>query len=122
MGRVWSYLKRWGLPVLRQFNQALPLLVVLAVALLLAGIWWLGPQWSWREQQPLAELAMRVSASVVVLVIPLLCWAWRVRQRYQCLQAERQYEAATQADPCLSYVQAQERALDRSLDTLLNNM
>lgn len=122
MGRVWSYLKRWGLPVLRQFNQALPLLVVLAVALLLAGIWWLGPQWSWREQQPLAELAMRVSASVVVLVIPLLCWVWRVRQRYQCLQAERQYEAATQADPCLSYVQAQERALDRSLDTLLNNM
>ncbi|MEG0860171.1 MAG: type VI secretion system membrane subunit TssM [Pseudomonas sp.] len=122
MGRVWSYLKRWGLPVLRQFDQALPLLVMLAIVLLLAGIWWLGPQWTWREQQPLAELAMRVSASVVVVVVPLLFWAWRVHQRYQSLQAERQHEAAALADPCLPYVQAQERSLDRSLDNLLNNM
>lgn len=122
MGMVWGYLKRWGLPVLRQFNQALPLLVVLGMGFLLIGIWWLGPQWTWREHQPLGELAMRVSASVVVVVIPLLFWAWRVRSRYQGLQAERQHEAAVQADPCLPYVEAQERALDRSLTNLLNNM
>ncbi|AZE54646.1 IcmF-related protein [Pseudomonas synxantha] len=122
MKTVWGYLKRWGLPVLRQFNQAVPVLVLLGVVFLLIAIWWLGPQWTWRERQPLSELAMRVSASVVVLVVPLLIWAWRVRNRYQRLQVERQHEAAVQADPCLPYIEAQERALDRSLGNLLNNM
>ncbi len=122
MGMVWGYLKRWGLPVLRQFNQAVPVLVLLGVVFLLIAIWWLGPQWTWRERQPLGELAMRVSASVMVLVVPLLIWAWRVRNRYQRLQVERQHEAAVQADPCLPYIEAQERALDRSLGNLLNNM
>ncbi|WP_339520100.1 type VI secretion system membrane subunit TssM [Pseudomonas proteolytica] len=122
MKTVWGYLKRWGLPVLRQFNQAVPVLVLLGVVFLLIAIWWLGPQWAWRERQPLGELAMRVSASVVVLVAPLLIWAWRVRNRYQRLQVERQHEAAVQADPCLPYIEAQERALDRSLGNLLNNM
>ncbi|RZI18508.1 type VI secretion system membrane subunit TssM [Pseudomonas orientalis] len=122
MKTVWSYLKRWGVPVLRQFNQAVPVLVLLGVVFLLIAIWWLGPQWVWREHQPLSELAMRVSASVVVLVVPLLIWAWRVRNRYQRLQVERQHEAALQADPCLPYIEAQERALDRSLGNLLNNM
>lgn len=122
MGMVWVYLKRWGLPALRQFNQAVPVLVLLGVVFLLIAIWWLGPQWTWREHQPLSELSMRVSASVLVLVVPLLIWAWRVRNRYQRLQVERQHEAAVQADPCLPYVEAQERALDRSLGNLLNNM
>ena len=122
MKTVWSYLKRWGLPVLRQFNQAWPVLVLLGVMFLLVAIWWLGPQWTWRERQPLGEWAMRVSASVAVIVVPLLIWAWRVRERYQRLQVERQHEAAVQADPCLPYIEAQERALDRSLGSLLNNM
>lgn len=122
MNPVWTYLKRWGLLVLRQFNQALPILVLLGTVFLLIAIWWLGPQWTWREHQPLGELAMRVSASVVVVVVPLLIWAWRVRDRYQRQQAERQHEAAQQADPCLPYIEAQERALDRSLGNLLNNM
>ncbi|MBI6634967.1 type VI secretion system membrane subunit TssM [Pseudomonas paralactis] len=122
MKTVWGYLKRWGLPVLRQFNQAWPVLVLLGVMFLLVAIWWLGPQWTWRERQPLAEWAMRVSASVAVIVVPLLIWAWRVRERYQRLQVERQHEAAVQADPCLPYIEAQERALDRSLGSLLNNM
>lgn len=122
MKTVWGYLKRWGLPVLRQFNQAWPVLVLLGVMFLLVAIWWLGAQWTWRERQPLGEWAMRVSASVAVIVVPLLIWAWRVRERYQRLQVERQHEAAVQADPCLPYIEAQERALDRSLGSLLNNM
>nr|WP_150776743.1 type VI secretion system membrane subunit TssM [Pseudomonas fluorescens]VVM46621.1 hypothetical protein PS652_00562 [Pseudomonas fluorescens] len=122
MGMVWSHLKRWGLPLLRQFNRALALLVLLGVALMLGAIWWLGPQWAWNAHRPLAQAPMRVAVSIVVLVVPLLVWAWRVRQRYQRFQVERQQQAARQADPCLPHVQAQERALARSLDHLLNNM
>ncbi|SDQ64016.1 type VI secretion system protein ImpL [Pseudomonas sp. UC 17F4] len=122
MDRVWSHLKRWRLPMLRQFNRSLTLLVLLGVLLVLGAIWWLGPQLVWNDHRPLAPLPMRVAASVVVLVAPLLAWAWRVRRRYQAFQAERQQQAARQADPCLPHVQAQERALARSLDHLLNNM
>ena len=35
---IWNYLKRWGLPVLRQFNRALPVMVALGVMFLLIGI------------------------------------------------------------------------------------
>lgn len=122
MERVWSYIKRWGWPVLRHFKQALALMVVLGVVFALIGIWWLGPHWTWREHQPLAALAMRVSASVVVVVVPLLFWAWRVRQRLLRLNAEHAREAAVVLDPCLPYVEAQERSLDQSLSHLLNNM
>lgn len=119
---IWSYLKRWALPVLRHFNRALPVMVALGMVFLLIGIWWLGPHWRWREHQPLAELAMRVSASVVVVVVPLLIWAWHVRNRYRRLHVEHQQAAAIESDPCLPYVQAQERALDHSLSHLLNAM
>ncbi|MDE1168104.1 MAG: type VI secretion system membrane subunit TssM [Pseudomonas sp.] len=122
MGNVWSYIKRWGLPILRQFNSAAPMLIGLAALFVLVGIWWLGPQWVWREHQPLAELPMRVAASIGVLLIPIVIWAWWTRRRYQQWHAERQYEAAVQADPCLPYVQAQERGLNRSLASLLDNM
>lgn len=122
MLNLWSYFKRWGLPLMRQFNSAAPVLVALGVLFALVGIWWLGPNWVWREHQPLAELPMRVSASVLVLLIPALVWAWWMRRRYRQWQAERLHAAAVEADPCLPYVEAQERALNRSLASLLDNM
>jgi type VI secretion system protein ImpL len=118
MWNIWSYIKRWGAPVVRQFQSATPALVVLGVAFLLIGIWWLGPHWVWEGHQPLVELSMRVTASVVVLVVPLVLWSWVVRQRFRRLQAERSHEAALEADPCLPFVEAQERALNESLKTL----
>jgi len=93
------------------------LLAALVVALLVA-IWWLGPDWSWGERQPLAPLAMRVAASTLVLAMPLSLWAvwlfWRNRQ----LLGERQQHTERLEDPCLVHLQAQTRALDASLATL----
>lgn len=122
MLNIWSYFTRWGLPLLRQVNSAAPVLVALAVLFALVGIWWLGPQWIWREHKPLAELHMRLVVSVWVLLVPIVIWAWWSRRRYKKWQTERQHEAAVEADPCLPYVEAQERALDRSLASLLDNM
>lgn len=122
MLNLWGYIKRWGLPLLGRFTSAMPLLVGLGVLFALLGIWWLGPQWVWREHQPLAELPIRVAASVLVVLIPALVWTWWMRRRYQQWQAERVHVAAVEADPCLPYVEAQERALNRSLACLLDNM
>lgn len=83
MSRIWTYLKRFGLPLVRQFNSAMPVLLLLACCFPLIGIWWLGPQLTWRDQQPLAELSMRVLATVLVVLVPTLIWALVLRSRNQ---------------------------------------
>lgn len=74
MNQIWTQLKRWGWPWVTRIGLALPLLLGLGALLMLVAIWWLGPQWTWREQQPLASVAHRSVASLVLVLVPLLCW------------------------------------------------
>ena len=67
MNQMWKHLKRWGLPLLARIGLAMPLLLGLGAALMLVAIWWLGPQWVWREQQPLASVAHRGLASLALV-------------------------------------------------------
>lgn len=122
MFKIWSNLKRYGRPVLGRAKQGVPLALMLLLILALAAIWWLGPHWVWGEFQPLASLAARVLATLVLLVLPLLVWAIRLRQRNRALEAERGQDQQRQLDPCLRYVEAQERDLDRSLGLLQANL
>lgn len=121
MSTYWRHLKRWGLPLATRAGLAMPLLLAVGGALLLVAIWWLGPQWTWREQQPLASLAHRSIASLLVVLVPLLCGSLVLVARLRRFQAQRQQEAAVEADPSLPFVQAQERALDRGLASYLDN-
>lgn len=118
---VWTRLKRWALSIARQFSLATPVLLGLAVALALLGIWWLGPHWQWRGEWPLAELSIRVLATVLVLVAPLLLWSLSLRRRHALLQTERQRALAVVADPGLAHVEAQQRAMDRKLANFIEN-
>ncbi|MBN3838518.1 MULTISPECIES: type VI secretion system membrane subunit TssM [Burkholderia] len=122
MGNIWSNLQRYGWRLLRWGRQGAPLLQLLLVALALAAIWWLGPKWIWGTYRPLGSLTARALATVVLLVLPLLMWALRLRKRTQRLEAERQQVEDRKVDPCLRYVQAQERDLDHSLATLQANL
>jgi len=122
MWKIWSFVKRFGQPLLRWAKQGTPLLLVLALAFLLVAIWWVGPQWIWRDYQPLGSLTARVLATVILLMIPILVWALRLRSRNRRLESERQQDVERQQDPCLRFVQAQERALDRSLAVLRSNL
>lgn len=122
MFNIWSNLKRYGRPLLGMAKQGMPLALLLILVLALTGIWWLGPQWTWGEHQPLAGLAARVLATLVLLVLPLLVWVSRLRQRNRTLEADSHQEQALQLDPCLRYVQAQERDLDNSLSILQANL
>ncbi|WPO98780.1 type VI secretion system membrane subunit TssM [Pseudomonas sp. HR96] len=122
MQLVWTHLKRWGLSVVRQFRSAMPVLLGLAVALALLGIWWLGPHWQWRDERPLAELSMRMLASVLVLMVPLLLWSLSLRHRHAQLHRERERAAAVVADPGLAHVNEQEHFLGRQLQRLLEHL
>jgi len=121
MNQLWKHLKRWGLPLVTRIGLAMPLLLGLGAALILVAIWWLGPQWTWREQQPLASMAHRGLASLVLVVVSLLCWLVVLRKRNRRLQAERNQAAAVELDRVLPYVQAQEQALDQGLSLFLHN-
>ncbi|HGX3311233.1 TPA: type VI secretion system membrane subunit TssM [Pseudomonas aeruginosa] len=122
MWKIWSNLQRFGRPVLRWFKPGVPLMLLVLLVLALGAIWWFGPQWTWGERQPLESLTARVLATVVLLVVPLLAWALRLRQRTQLLEAERKHDEAVEVDACLRYVEAQERDLDRSLALLQANL
>ncbi|HCE7029514.1 type VI secretion system membrane subunit TssM [Pseudomonas aeruginosa] len=122
MWKIWSNLQRYGRPVLRWFKPGVPLMLLVLLVLALGAIWWLGPQWTWGENQPLGSLTARILATVVLLVVPLLAWALRLRQRTHQLEGERKHDVAVQVDACLRYVEAQERDLDRSLALLQSNL
>lgn len=122
MSKIWAYIKRFGLPVLRQFKSAMPVLLLLGVLFLLIGIWWLGPHWTWRERQPLADVSARVLSTLILLMIPMLAWLFALRRRNRRLEAEREQSEKLQEDPVLRHVQAQERALDLSLNALRSNL
>lgn len=82
MNQLWKHLKRWGLPLVARIGLAMPLLLGLGAALMLVAIWWLGPQWVWRGQQPLASVAHRGLASLALVLVPLLCWLVVLRTRH----------------------------------------
>lgn len=121
MNQLWKHFKRWSWPLVNRIGIAMPLLLGLGVVLLLVAIWWLGPQWTWNEQQPLASLAHRILASVLLVLVPLLCWTFVLRTRYRRLHAERQQAVEAELDRALPLVQAQEKALNQALARYLDN-
>ncbi|GLO45163.1 type VI secretion system membrane subunit TssM [Pseudomonas putida] len=102
-------------------RQAMPLVVgvvLLGVAAAVVWLWWLGPEWRWREQHPLVDLPVRIAATVLLVVLPLLAWSAWVHQRNRLIVREQQRQRHEVEDPCLVYLQAQQRSLDSNLARL----
>jgi type VI secretion system protein ImpL len=121
MKPLWMLLKRWGPSIVTRLGLAMPLLLVLGSVLVLIAIWWLGPHWTWREQQPLSSVAHRGLASLILVLVPLLCWLAVLRVRFRQLQAQRREAEAAQLDPVLPLVDAQDQALSQELTHYLDN-
>ncbi|WP_028696496.1 type VI secretion system membrane subunit TssM [Pseudomonas cremoricolorata] len=121
MNQLWKPLKRWGLPLLTRIGLAMPLLLVLGALLMLVAIWWLGPLWTWRGQQPLASMAHRSLASLLLILVPLLGWLVVLGTRFRRLQAQSQQASAAELDQALPLIDAQQTALDQGLAHYLDN-
>lgn len=109
-------------PLGRHLKNSAPVLLLLGLALVMVAIWWLGPRWEWRGEQPLAPLPMRLALSVFLVLIPVVVWAWVNRVRYRRLEEQQRRQQAAVADPLRGFEEAQERALDASLDMLRQNL
>ncbi len=120
--KYWSLMKRYSAPLLRWVKSGTPLLLVLGMVFLLVAIWWLGPQWAWREQRPLQGLPARIGLTLGLLMIPVVVWALVLQARNRRFEAERQHAAKAQGDPSLVYVHAQEKALDANLAILRTHL
>ena len=116
--KYWSLLKRHAVPLLRWVKGGMPLLLVLGLIFLLIAIWWLGPQWAWRDRHPLASLGARVGLTLALLMVPVVTWALVLRARNRRLEAERQQARAVKEDPVLVHIRAQEKSLDANLAVL----
>ncbi|KYC20597.1 type VI secretion system membrane subunit TssM [Pseudomonas sp. ABFPK] len=102
-------------------RQAMPVVVgvvLLGVAAAVVWLWWLGPEWRWREQQPLVDLPVRIAATVLLVMLPLLAWSAWVHRRNRSIVREQKRQRREVEDPCLVYLQAQQRSLDSSLARL----
>ncbi|HEN8798517.1 TPA: type VI secretion system membrane subunit TssM [Pseudomonas putida] len=122
MNLKFKQLIRWGLPLMTCIGLAMPMLLGLGAVLMLVAIWWLGPEWTWREHQPLASVANRSVASLMLVLIPLLCWLIVLRTRFRRLQAERQQAVAAELDCSLPFILAQDKALSQDLARYLDNV
>lgn len=118
----WAFIRRCAALAMRHFKQATPILLLLGMIFLLLGIWWLGPQWEWRNQKPLGSLSVRVLLTAVLLLAPTLAWAFVLRQRNRELQAKEDRTVALTKDDGLKHVEAQERWLNQSLSVLRANL
>ena len=65
---------------------------------------------------------MRIAATLLLAVLPLLVWSALVHRRNRLIVRERQQLRREAEDPCLVYLQAQQRALDGSLTRLLTRL
>lgn len=102
-------------------RQAAPVVVIataLGVISALVWLWWFGADWRWREQQPLAPIAVRIAASALLVLLPLLVWSAQVHRRNRLIVTEQLRQRREVEDPCLAFVQAQQRSLDSSLARL----
>ena len=121
MNRIISYLKRFAYPLVKQFKTSVPFMIAVCLVLLAILVWWLGPEWEFRGSKPLESLLARITATIVLLIIPLFLWTLSTRKKYQKLESERKYEEAVELDACIPYVQAQDRHMDESFATLKAN-
>ncbi|MFG6110532.1 type VI secretion system membrane subunit TssM [Stenotrophomonas nematodicola] len=106
----------------RHLKNAAPVLLLLGLALVMVALWWLGPQWQWKDEKPLSPLSVRLALSVFLLLIPVVAWAWGTHTRYRRLQDEQLRREAAVADPLQGFEAAQERALDDALEMLRQNL
>ncbi|MGL4668297.1 MAG: type VI secretion system membrane subunit TssM [Saezia sp.] len=121
MNKIISYLKRFALPLVKQFKTSVPFMIAVCLVLLAILVWWLGPEWEFRGSKPLESLLARVTATIVLLIIPLFWWTLSTRKKYQKLEGERKYHEAVELDSCIPYVQAQDRHMDESFAALKAN-
>ncbi|MFK0311109.1 type VI secretion system membrane subunit TssM [Pseudomonas sp. NPDC090233] len=118
MNKLWKLFNARGSLLASTF---VPLMMGTVLTLMLIGIWWLGPHWIWGEYRPLARVELRAVASLVLVIVPMLCASLVLRARFRRLQFERDQAAAAEADPSLKYIQDQQWALDRQLARYLDH-
>jgi len=106
----------------RHLKTSAPVLLLLGLAFVLVGIWWLGPQWQWKATTPLSPLPVRLALSIFLVLLPVVAWAWVMRTRYRRLHDEQVRREAAATDPLRGSEMAQEKALNASLDLLRQNL
>lgn len=121
MNRLWSYIRRLLWPLLKPLKTSTPLIIALILLLLIIAIWWLGPEWQIKGTKPFESLASRITATVLILVAPLFFWTLSTRSKYKKLETQHKYEKAVELDPCIPYVQAQDKQLNINLQNLKAN-
>jgi len=111
LGRTFAAVK----PYLR---RAAPLTLMLALVLVVAAAWWLGPRWSLNGEFPLASWQARALVTLAAVLLVALLWGLMLARRLRQNQQSQAAVAQEQEDPVLPLERKQQRLLDRQLAAL----
>ncbi len=104
--------------VLRISTLIWGLLLVTLVVL----IWWLGPDWKFKEYSPLSTVISRVLATLIIVTTVIAAWAIRLMRRLRKLRAEQEQETTRKSDPVLSAIENQEAFLNDVLKEMTDSL
>lgn len=99
-----------------------PVVLALGLGLLLAAVWWLGPQWQVAGDYPLASWQMRSMVTLGVVLLLVLLWGWVLSRKLRKVNLAKADDKRQEEDPVLVYERRQQRLLDRSLAALKANL
>lgn len=109
--KVWPFIRTGG-----------PIVIALGFGLLLAATWWLGPQWEWRGERPLASWQSRTLVTLGLVLLVAMFWGWMLSRRLKKVDKAQAEAKREEEDPILVYERRQTRLLNRSLAALRDNI
>ncbi|MAA65963.1 MAG: type VI secretion system membrane subunit TssM [Alteromonadaceae bacterium] len=109
--KVWPFIRVGG-----------PIVIALGLGLLLAATWWLGPQWEFRGERPLASWESRTVVTLGIVLLIAVIWGMVMARRLKKVDRARADEQRQEEDPILVYERRQTRLLDLGLSALKDNI
>ncbi len=119
---MWNSIKRFGKYLAPFIRSAIPVLIALLVILVLVGIWLFGPKLELFEIKPLASIAMRWVASLVVILLVALVWGIKQFRNLSKMRELEEQEKRYQESPLQKIVDRQEDEFNQILEGMQSSL
>jgi type VI secretion system protein ImpL len=112
---MWNIIKKFSKFLSPYLKAAMPVLLAILVILVLVAIWWFGPQWLIFDQKPLASIAMRIVASLTIVLLIAIVWGVKQYHKLRKIRLDEERKEHYKASPLKDITDKQEAEFDQIL-------